>query len=716
MTIGETVLHYKILKKLGEGGMGIVYLAEDTKLKRNVAIKFLPHAISANKEERQRFEIEAQAAASLNHPNIATIHAIEEADDEVFIVMEYIEGRELKDIIKPSSSPLSERGNIGTLQTDIAIKIAIQIVEGLEAAHKKGIIHRDIKSSNIMITEDNNVKIMDFGLAKIRGGADITQYGSTVGTIAYMSPEQARGKEVDQRTDIWSFGVVFYEMLTGKQPFKGAYEQAVLYSILNEEPESLMIQRTDMPVAISNIIDRLLKKDPDQRYSSMKEVLKDLNNIFEKTDKLVKKAHSSIAVLAFKDMSPQKDQDYFCEGLAEELINALTKIKTLRVTARTSAFAFKGKQLDIREIGSKLNVETILEGSIQKSANRLRISAQLINVDNGYHIWSERYDRELSDIFEIQDEITDSVVRSLELVLTAKEKKSIESIPAPNVEAFEYYLRGRRLYHQQIGNYEESIKMFMRAIEIDSGYALAYCGLSDCYSWRYMYRESSEVNLLEAEKASSKAIELGPNLAEAHTSYGLAISLRKKYDEAEREFEKAINLNPRLFEAYYFYARLYYAMGNLVKAANLFEKAITVRPEDYQVPGILMGIYRSLNDQIKYIATVKRLVQKCEQHLKFNPDDARAYYMGGGGLLLLGEMEKGEEWFARAISLGSDNVGTNYNIACAYVQIGKIDEALSYLARAIENGFSHREWFENDPDLDPIKGDSRFQDLLKKMK
>jgi TolB-like protein/tetratricopeptide (TPR) repeat protein len=489
-----------------------------------------------------------------------------------------------------------------------------------------------------------------------------------------------------------------------------------MYSVLHEDPEPLAKYRNDIPGSLLQIIAKTLQKDPADRYQSAQDIVKDLRKLLAPQTVTGGREDTSIAVLAFEDMSPQKDQDYLCEGLAEEIINALTKLDPLRVSARTSAFSFKGKQLDIRDIGSKLGVKTVLEGSVRKSGNRLRITAQLINVENGYHLWSERYDRELHDVFEIQDEITDSVVRSLRLVLTDKQKKSIESVPAPNIEAFEYCLRGRRLYHQHLGNDEESIRMFLRAIEIDPQYALAYCGLSDCYAWRFMYKESSETNLLEAEKASRKAIGLAPDLAEAHTSLGLAISLRKKYDEAARQFEAAIQLNPRLFEAHYYYGRLCFAKGDLVRAAKLFEEAINVRPEDYQVPGILMGIYRSLNEEAKYIATMKSMVQKSERHLELNPDDARAYYMGGGGLLLLGEAEKGEEWFARAIAIEPGNVGTLYNIACAYAQVGKIEKSFDNLRNAIEHGFSHKEWVENDPDLAPLRSDPRFQELLARMK
>ncbi|MGE5846050.1 MAG: serine/threonine-protein kinase, partial [Ignavibacteria bacterium] len=302
--LDSTILHYKIIEKLGEGGMGVVYLAEDSRLKRQVAIKFLPHYIAANKEERQRFEIEAQAAASLNHPNISTVYAIEENDDEVFIVMEYIDGEELKDRINPTSSPLLQRGNTEGLEAGEAVNIAIQIAEGLEAAHKKGIIHRDIKSQNIMITKDGKVKIMDFGLAKVNGGSGLTQIGATVGTIAYMSPEQARGIDVDHRTDIWSFGIILYEMITGQPPFKGEYDQAVIYSILNEEPNE--ISKNQYPSWIINIALKCLQKDPSDRYQSFSELLTDLKDRRTDSKTTVNSSSGKTAVKIFSVKSFKK--------------------------------------------------------------------------------------------------------------------------------------------------------------------------------------------------------------------------------------------------------------------------------------------------------------------------------------------------------------------------------------------------------------------------
>jgi len=519
MMIGETILHYKILEKLGEGGMGVVYLAEDTKLKRKVAIKFLPSNICSDAEERKRFEIEAQAAASLNHPNITTIYAIEEIDDNVFIAMEYIDGMELRSKIDSGSIPANE-----------AINIAIQIAEGLEAAHKKGIVHRDIKSQNIMITSDGKVKIMDFGLARIGEEQELTKKGMTIGTVAYMSPEQAKGEEVDFKTDIWSFGVVLYELLCGQLPFKGDYEQAVIYSILNEEPTSIFKINNDMPYDFNDLLNKLLMKNKNERYQEIGAAISDLKNLnkyraSDSSKNSTNDLRSSIAVLPFTNMSADPEQEYFCDGVSEEIINSLAQLNNLRVIARTSVFSFKGKNIDVREIGKTLNVNTLLEGSVRKSGNRLRITTQLIKVSDGSHLWSNRYDRVLEDVFTIQEDIAENVATSLKGFLTPKEKEAIRR-PETNIDAYEYYLKGRQFLNQN--SFDEAKKMFKKAIELDSEYASAYAGLADVHSWLYEWVGSKDYDLAEAEKNSLKALSLAPNLAESHIARGFVLARNLK--------------------------------------------------------------------------------------------------------------------------------------------------------------------------------------------
>ena len=404
--IGKTISQYKILEKLGGGGMGVVYKAEDTKLKRIVALKFLPPAFSLDDETKQRFINEAQAASSFDHPNICTIYEINETDDgQLFIAMACYEGETLKKKLES-----------GPLKIQDAVDYNIQIANGLERAHEAGIVHRDIKPANIFIKNDGFVKILDFGLAKVSTQTHLTTMGTTMGTVAYMSPEQTKGEEVDQRTDFWSLGVVLYEMLSGELPFKGDYEQAIIYSIINEEPKSITEIHRDIPSQLTHIVEKALQKNPAQRYQTIKDLIEELK-AFDKSKSIVleKDIIHTIAVLPFTNMSNDKEQEYFCDGMAEDIINDLAHLEGLHVVARTSSFSLKDKNLDIPEIGKKLGAHSIVEGSVRKAGNRLRITAQLINVADGYHLWSERYNRELEDVFAIQEEISNAIVNALKI-------------------------------------------------------------------------------------------------------------------------------------------------------------------------------------------------------------------------------------------------------------------------------------------------------------
>jgi len=406
--IDKTILHYKILEKLGEGGMGVVYKANDTKLERTVAIKFLPHHISVNSEERQRFKIEAKAAAALNHPNITTIYAIEEFDKEMFIVMEYIDGNELKDKI-----------NSGSISTDEAINIATQIAEGLDAAHKKGIIHRDIKSSNIMITKGGKVKIMDFGLAKIKGGTELTKIGSTVGTAAYMSPEQAKGEEVDNKTDIWSFGVVLYEMLSGTLPFKGDYEQVVLYSIINDNALPLNNQKSNSLNNLNQIISKMIEKDLNDRYQDMTEVLLDLLNLQSNQPSDFADEASEIstivAVLPFSNLRNDPETDFLGYALADQIISTLTYIKEIQVRPSSSVRKYQNQLFDVSATAKELGVNYLLTGSYLKEANDIRLNVELINTYSFEMIWRESIQVHYENAYKLQDIVSEKVTDGLKI-------------------------------------------------------------------------------------------------------------------------------------------------------------------------------------------------------------------------------------------------------------------------------------------------------------
>ncbi|UCG53271.1 MAG: protein kinase [Candidatus Latescibacterota bacterium] len=707
--IGRRISHYRILETLGEGGMGVVYKAEDTKLKRTVALKFLRAQDFGSAEHRDRFIREAQTAAALDHPNICTIYEIDEADSEIFISMAFVDGVNLKNIIRS-----------GPLDIEEALSIAIQVARGLESAHERGVIHRDIKSSNVMVTKERCVKITDFGLARIAGGEQISKTTTDVGTASYMSPEQGRGEVVDHRTDIWSLGVVMYEMLTGELPFKGEYDPAVVYSLLNDEPAPVTRLRPDVPVELEAIIKRAMEKDPQNRYQNASEMIAALKKPRDviKSPKQIAEAlttapQRSIAVLPFVDLSPKQDHEYFCDGVAEEIINALTRVNGLRVVSRTSAFSFKGKNSDIRDIGRTLNVETVLEGSVRTSGNQLRITGQLVSVSDGYHLWSEQYDRELEDVFAIQEEIAESIVQALEVRLNEKGKRVIEKAPPRNVQAYDFYLRGRQYFYQsKKTSMNYACEMFSKAIKRDPEYALAYAGLADCCSYQCLYFGGSEAVMKKALEASAKALELDGGLAEAHAAKGLALSVAKKYKEAEEEFERAVRLDPKLFEAYYFYARMCYAQGKMKEAIEMYHRAGEANPDDYQAPSLEAFTYRTMNRMDEAKEAYRRSLENIERHVELNPDDSRAIFLGATALVDLGERDEALRWVKRAQAIDPDDPYLLYGVACFYSRIDEVEKAFSYLEQAFKAGFAYKEWIEHDIDLDPIRDDARFAKLM----
>jgi serine/threonine protein kinase/Flp pilus assembly protein TadD len=710
--IGETVSHYEILEKLGEGGGGVVYQARDTRLNRIVALKFLRPQLLGSEEEKRFLVREAQAAAALDHPNICTIYEIDETDGQVFISMAFIEGVSLKKRVQSDPFDVEE-----------AIHVAIQVAEGLEAAHRKGIVHRDIKSANIMVTDKGLAKITDFGLALLAEEAEITTREKIIGTPSYMSPEQARGESVDQRADIWAWGVVFYEMLAGQLPFRGDRPAALIYSILNDEPPSLSQINPKVPIELEWVVNQALVKSADERYQDFAEVLALLQSPsagveFDSATRrlFITPPQPSIAVLAFEDMSPSRDQEYFCDGIAEEVINNLAHVGGLRVASRTSAFSYKGRREDIREIGRKLGVRTVLEGSVRKADQKLRINTQLINVADGCHLWSAQYDRELEDIFTIQEEIAQQIAQTLKVELTEEEKEVLVRAPTKNIKAYEFYLRGRQFFYlSRRESIEYALGMFQRAIEEDPEYALAYAGVADCRSYLCMYFGGGQSDLDDADAASRKALELGPGLAEAHAARGLVESLSKSYEEAEKEFELAIELNPNLYEAYYFFARTCFVQGKHEEATHHYREAYRVNPDEYQAASLLGFTYKIMGETEKMERAYRRSLTRIERHLDLNPDDVRAIYLGAEALLKLGEREKAMEWVKRVLAKERDDPYTLYGVSCIYAQIGEVEEGMYYLERAVQMGFHHKEWMEHDSDLDSLREHPRYPALVRRL-
>lgn len=703
--IGQIISHYKILEKLGEGGVGDVYRAEDTKLMRPVALKFLRPGVLDDQSARRRFTREAQAAAALDHPNICPVYEIDDAEGQTFIAMAYVPGQTLNQMIQA-----------GGFEPEDALTTAKQIALGLEAAHKQGVVHRDIKSMNVIVTTDGQAKILDFGLATVPGGSGSSDDVASSGTVSYMSPEQARGDEVDHRTDIWSLGVCLYEMLAGRLPYEGGYNQAVIYSILNQEPTPLSALRPDISISVINIVERAMAKNTDDRYQSISEMLRDLDTPGHTVSVRSRGERPSIAVLPFADMSPDKTQEYFCDGIAEEIINALSRVERLDVAARTSSFSYKGKNVDIRTIGRRLGVDAVMEGSVRKLEDRLRINAQIVSVLDGYNIWSGQFDREVKDIFSIQEEIAQNIVEVMQVELSENEKQALETSATDNVDAYDFYLRGRMYYYRtKRKNIEYAIEMFTHATARDPGFALAYAGLADCYSYFYMYFERSDENLNKALESSKKALELAPELAESHAAYGFAVSLSKRYDEAAVEFETAIRLNPRLFEAYYYYARTCYASGDKARAAQYYEKACLVDPDNYQASNLLGFTYRGLGRHEKAVDWYHISLRSLEKHLELNPDDSRAVYLKSATLIELGEQKKGLEWADKAYESDPEDPYIVYGVACSYSRVGRVEEAVDYFEKSVACGFAHKDWIEQDDDMDLLRDHPRFQAIMDEM-
>jgi serine/threonine-protein kinase len=723
LSANTNLSHYRIVSKIGAGGMGEVYLAEDTQLERKVALKILPETFAQDRERMGRFVREARSASALNHPNIITIHEIGASGDTHFIATEYIEGETLH--TRLGNQPVSLKA---------ALEIAIQVASALDAAHRAGIVHRDIKPENVMIRPDGLVKILDFGIAKqssrpaaavgsdlseppaAAGGLSVdaeaataiksgTSAGMIIGTASYMSPEQARGKVVDARSDIFSFGVVLYEMLAGRKPFAGENSLDLIGSILTDEPLPLSQFLPEVPQQIEQIVNKTLRKNREERYQTAHDLLLDLKRLQRRLEfeaelgrtspphqsgaaqtQIVRaettaktEARNSIAVLPFANMSNDPENEYFCDGLAEELLNALAKIEDLKVAARTSAFSFKGKNTNVSEIGQALSVKTVLEGSVRKSGSRVRITVQLINATDGYHLWSERYDREMEDIFDVQDEITQAIVEALKLKLFGKEKALVMKRYTDNTEAYELFLKGRYYFSKHTGGgWRKALEYFEQAIEKEPDYAPAYAwiSISLTHAWYFGVLSADEA-VPKSKSAANRAREIDSDLAEAHIALG-NIHFYNEWDwqKAEQAYKRAIEINPNSADAGMWYGLFLTSRERFDEAINEGRRTVELDPLSLFLNLNVGWIYLFAGRLGDTLAQVRRMIE-------IEPNFNGAYWQMGMVHLLEGRYQEAREEYRKAVALGSYPTTLSIlGVACA--RLGKRDEAIDVLNQLLE--------------------------------
>lgn len=753
--IGNRLGHYLVLEKLGSGGMGDVYVAEDTRLNRRVAVKFLRHEVAEARESRGRILREARAAAALNHPNIVHLYSVEEADDLVFITMELVPGRSLSQLLASGTGlPLAK-----------TISFAAQMAEALACAHAAGIVHRDLKPGNVMITDDERVKILDFGVAKVLARiatqdpedstttGDDASVGHAVGTTGYMSPEQALGKTLDARTDLFALGVVVFEMATGRTPFQGETVAAVFDHLLNRRQPPLLTFNPTLPRSLEIVIDKALEKDPDRRYRSADEFLRDLRAVPDVisvsppansvTTAVEQKVSSSIAVLPFVDMSPGKDQEYFCHGITEEIITALTSVAGLQVISRTSAFAFQSRDIEVTEIGRRLRVATILEGSVRKSGDRVRVTAQLVNAEDGYQIWSKRFDRELSDVFVIQDEIAASILDEFRI---RRDTRPSDRTPL-NVPAHDAYLKGMYALNKWTdGAMRHAITEFNRAITEDADFAPAYAALAEAHIWFYsgLGVLPAAETVPQARRAVDKALTLDPHLAHAHQVRGL-IAMNHDWDRrgAEQALTRALQLGPGSASAHLWNA---WRLALLERRHDLalveLEEAERLDPLDLQVKTQIGYVHHFRHDLDRAIAQFEKVVG-------LEPSFAFAHYALGDACTQRGQFDRAIAEFNKSIELAGRSVNHVGVLGYAYARSGHRDRAHEHLreltTRAADGhvspmwfalvhlglsdleglfGWLNRAFEERDGSLilitaavefDPVREDARFKALLERM-
>ncbi len=727
--INQTVSHYTITKSIGRGGMGVVYEAMDSRLDRRVALKFLSVDMAGDSQSLERFQREARAASALNHPGICTVYAIEQHENRHFIVMELLEGQTLAQMMG-QPFPVEQ-----------ILALGIQIADALESAHARGIVHRDIKPANIFVSPKGHVKILDFGLAKVdakTGGPppsqmetavrrdDLTMPGTTVGTVSYMSPEQSRGQLTDARTDLFSFGTVLYQMGTGILPFEGETTAVIYEAILNRTPGPVNQVNPALPPEFARILDKALEKDRSMRYQSATELKTDLVRLRRDVEAGSrtpdsdtsrsgvgrKAAAKNVAVLYFENLSGVKEDEYFRDGITEDIITELSKIKGLNIFSRPTVLAYRDKPVTPAQIGQQLKAAFVLTGSLRRAGNRLRINAQLIDTATDFPLWSDRYDREMKDVFEVQDEIARKIAEALRITLSPQEQEAISTKPTEDLQAYDLYLRGksyaRRLTRQDL---EFALQMFENAVAQDERFALAYAAIANvCALYHYHYeREATWID--RAMAASWKAVALQPELPEVQVAQACALFASRQYDEAVRLAEGVIQRKPDCEGAYYVLLRAMFASGRYQDVARIADEALEYSGLDYNIYVPIINALGSLGKKDALEKVQQREMLSLENHLKQVPEDARARALLAADYAAIGRVEDATREANMAIVLRPNEATVLYNAACVFCQVDRKAEAMDAIKKAWHAGFKDSDWARRDPDLALLHGDPEFEKL-----